>query len=446
MTETIAALSSGLVPSGVAVIRVSGPAVRAATEALAGDIPSPRLASLRRLQDTRSGETLDEALVLFFPRPNSFTGEDVVELHCHGGAAVVEGVLEALWSMDGIRPAVAGEFTRQAFLNGKLDLTQVESVGDLIHASTVAQRQQALDQLAGAGGDQVRGWKEAVADARALLEADLDFSDEDDVPGSVVDSLPERLRAVLAEIDTELVDTFAEKVREGFRVVIAGAPNSGKSTLLNALLRREAAIVSEIAGTTRDRIDAMVELDGLPVVLTDTAGLRSGSVFDPVERMGIERTQESVRTADCILWLLGGDDVDIRPSAFPAEKTIRVRSKADLGEESQPGDDAISVSGKTGLGLVNLKQVLGAKLREDHAEHGTGVGGRVALDARRRLALADTRGHLDAALGLLSSNQIALDHLAEELRLGQRALGTIVGDVDAEGLLDRLFSRFCIGK
>lgn len=274
MAETVAALSSGLVPSGVAVIRVSGPQVRFTLEKIAGIRPSPRKASLRTFSDPQTGQRIDKGLALFFPAPNSFTGEDVAEFHCHGGRAVVDAMLRALWSLDGVRAADAGDFTRQAFVNGKLDLTQVEAVGDLIHASTSLQLDQALAQLDGAATRKLSAWKEALADCRAQIEADLDFSDEDDVPGSVVDSLPEQLGILKSAIEDELSSHVAERVRDGFQVVLAGAPNSGKSTLLNALLERDAVLVSPIAGTTRDQIDVPIDLDGLPVILTDTAGLR----------------------------------------------------------------------------------------------------------------------------------------------------------------------------
>ena len=451
MTDTIAALSSGLVPSGVAVLRVSGPGVRFALERIAGGVPQPRLAKLTTLRQPGTDAVLDRALVLFFPAPHSFTGEDVAELHCHGGRAVVDAVLAALWSLDGVTPAKAGDFTRQAFINGKLDLTQVEAVGDLIHASTEAQRAQALDQLEGAASRKLVVWKDRLAECRALLEADLDFSDEDDVPGSVVDSLPERLTSLRSEIQRDLDQHFGERLRDGFRVVLAGAPNSGKSTLLNALLDREAALVSSVAGTTRDQIDVPVDMDGLPVVLTDTAGLRDRVAdVDPIEAMGIERSHKALLEADCVLWLKGGEESSEAGKMLDEEKTIRLRSKIDLAEFSAPndGDVDFKVSGRTGEGLDELRLAVAAMLRTRYAEglSGQDAGASVALDARRRIALEECAASIDQALQLLDIGSDHLEQVAEELRLAQRSLGVITGDVDPEGVLDVLFVRFCIGK
>lgn len=451
MTDTVAALSSGLVPSGVAVIRISGPNVRFALERIAGGVTDARLATLRPFKDPATDKTLDQGLVLFFPKPNSFTGEDVAELHAHGGRAVVGALLQALWSLDGIVPAEAGDFTRQAFLNGKLDLTQVEAVGDLIHASTALQLDQALDQLDGAASRKLGGWKDVIADARAMIEADLDFSDEDDVPGSVVDSLPEQLQQLLKEMEMELSSSVAERLRDGFRVVLAGAPNSGKSTLLNALLQRDAALVSSIAGTTRDQIDVPVDLDGLPVILSDTAGIRSDNMSrDAVELMGIEKARVAVEDADCVVWLLGGDDSELSFEHDVRQKMIRVRSKSDIeGSESTVAQDAdLQVSGRTGAGLDALKNTISDRLCGRYGiESDAGkIRGSLVLDARRRIAVQSARTSLEEALGRLGGGAQSLDHAAEELRLAQRALGSITGDVDAEQVLDRVFSRFCIGK
>ncbi|MFN3226782.1 MAG: tRNA uridine-5-carboxymethylaminomethyl(34) synthesis GTPase MnmE [Hyphomicrobiales bacterium] len=453
MAETVAALSSGLVPSGVAVIRVSGPQVRFAIEKIAGTCPFPRQASLRSLSDPQTGQGIDKGLVLFFPGPNSFTGEDVAEFHCHGGRAVVDAMLRALWSLDGVRAADAGDFTRQAFLNGIFDLTQVEAVGDLIHASTSLQLDQALAQLDGAATRKLSAWRDALADVRAQIEADLDFADEDDVPGSVVDSLPEQLRGLKDAMEAELSSTVAERVRGGFRVVLAGAPNSGKSTLLNALLERDAALVSPIAGTTRDQIDVPIDLDGLPVVLTDTAGLRDSTLSeDPIERMGMDRARFALEQADCVVWLVGGDEppaASLGDPQLPPQKMIRVRSKLDIADRIDARDDVdLDVSGKTGEGLSALKSAMATLLRESYGLSGraSSVGDGIALDARRRTALRSSLGHVDDALVLLEHGSSSLDHAAEALRLAQRALGEITGDVDAEQLLDRVFSRFCIGK
>ncbi|GAB5509684.1 MAG: tRNA uridine-5-carboxymethylaminomethyl(34) synthesis GTPase MnmE [Hyphomicrobiales bacterium] len=445
---TVAALSSGLVPSGVAIIRISGPLTRFALETLSGSVPEPRFASLRTLKNPANGVVLDHALVLFFPAPHSFTGEDVGEMHCHGSRAVVDGVLAALWSLDGIGPAQAGDFTRQAFANGKMDLVQVEALGDLIHASTAGQRDLALSHLSGSASRKLTQWRDRLVHARAMIEAELDFSDEDDVPGSVLDSLPEQLRVLSVELKADLEDQFSERLREGFRVVLAGAPNSGKSTLMNALLEREAALVSPVAGTTRDRIDAAIDLDGLPVLLSDTAGLRdAGDVSDPVEVLGIDRARDALDQADCIIWLEGGDQA---AESYDDERSIRIRSKSDLRDENRDEDSTVlAVSGRTGEGLVALKQHMRATLVERY--QGSAGSDRVAnetisVDARRRSAVNQALNGLHAALSGLSATNPHLDLIAEDLRVTQLALGAISGDVDAEGVLDVVFSSFCIGK
>lgn len=445
---TVAALSSGLVPSGVAIIRISGSLTRFALETLSGCIPEPRLASLRTLKDPTTGAVLDHALVLFFPAPHSFTGEDVGELQCHGSRAVIDGVLAALWSLDGVGPAQAGDFTRQAFANGKMDLVQVEALGDLIHASTAGQRDLALSHLSGSASRKLAQWRDRLVHSRAMIEAELDFSDEDDVPGSVLDSLPEQLRDLSVELQADLDDQFSERLREGFRVVLAGAPNSGKSTLMNALLDREAALVSPVAGTTRDRIDASIDLDGLPVLLSDTAGLRNAEeVSDPVEVLGIDRARDALDQADCIIWLEGGDQA---VEVFDDARSIRIRSKSDLRVGAAAEDGSIlAVSGRTGDGLAALKQRVHTLLVERY--QGSAGGDRVAnetisVGARRRSAIKRALNGLHAALDGLSTTNPHLDLVAEDLRVTQMALGAISGDVDAEGVLDVVFSSFCIGK
>lgn len=449
MSDTIVALSSGLVPSGVAVIRVSGPQVRVCLQHIAGRVPAARVATLRTLKDGPSGAVLDKALVLFFPCPESFTGEDVAEFHCHGGRAVVQGVLSALISVRGVRAADAGDFTRQAFSNGKLDLTQVEAVGDLIHANTQAQRDQAVQQLDGAGRRQLALWRDEIATCRALIEADLDFSDEEDVPGSVIDSLPQRLAILRAQMDAEAESRLTERVRDGFRVVLVGPPNSGKSTLLNALLARDAALVSPIAGTTRDQMDVPIDLDGLPVVLSDTAGLRRDS-SDVIEQMGMERTQVAMAQADLCVWLVGQDEATAVPEDRQA--LIRIRSKSDLlPDEASRGDTQTSgvdlqVSGKTGAGLAVLRKLIAERLRAVYAAGGTSVAGQVALDPRRRAAVVSAAGYIRSCEERLQSGALHFDQAAEDLRLAQRSLGSVTGDVDVEGVLDIVFSRFCIGK
>lgn len=407
------------------------------------------MASLRTLKDPASGKLLDQALVLFFPAPHSFTGEDVGELHCHGSRAVVDGVLSALWSLDGLAAAQAGDFTRQAFANGKMDLVQVEALGDLIHASTSGQRDLALSHLSGSASRKLINWRDRLVHARAMIEAELDFSDEDDVPGSVLDSLPEQLSTLLSELEADLHDQFSERLRDGFRVVLAGAPNSGKSTLMNALLEREAALVSPIAGTTRDRIDATIDLEGLPVMLSDTAGLRDrDDASDPVEVLGIDRARDALDEADCIIWLEGGEGP---AEVSQLERSVRVRSKSDLIGVHAPTDDegVLAISGVTGEGLFALKREIHARLTVNYEVNGASyrvANETISVDARRRSAMKQGALSIATALQGLSVPDADLDLVAEDLRLAQSALGTITGDVDAEGVLDVVFSSFCIGK
>lgn len=444
-SPTVIALSSGALPSGVAVIRISGPHAFTALESIAGTLPEARKATLRALR-SGDGERLDQALIFAFPGPGSFTGEDVAELHCHGGQAVVDGVLKALLTASGVSLAQAGDFTRQAFANGKLDLMQVEALGDLIHATTAAQKSLALDQLSGAASQKLLVWRDALIYIRAAIEADLDFSDEDDVPGSVVDSIPEQLRVLIDELHQDLNNTFLERLRDGFRVVLAGPPNSGKSTLLNALLQREAALVSPIAGTTRDQIDVAVDIDGLPVLLSDTAGLRD-LTDDPLERLGMNKTQAALKSADCVVWLAGDDGVSDQFEHYvqdAIQRSIRVRSKQDIVAMSLAVGE-LGISGLTGEGLDDLKKHIANELRSLQSD-GNFDHGQVALDVRRRTALQMAATHLSNALDRLTDPSVALDHCAEDLRLAQRSLAEITGEVGSEDILDALFFRFCIGK
>ncbi|MBV6658467.1 MAG: tRNA uridine-5-carboxymethylaminomethyl(34) synthesis GTPase MnmE [Devosiaceae bacterium] len=457
-TKTVAALSSGLVPSGVAVIRVSGPRARFALETISGPVPGPRKLSLRRLTDPKSGEVLDQALVAFFRGPASFTGEDVAEIHCHGGQAVVSGVLGALYGLEGVQAAEAGDFTRQAFLNGKLDLTQVEGIGDLISATTAEQRRQALDQVDGVARQAVERWAEELLMLRARIEANLDFSDEDDVDDLDREAIATSLRVLGSELSASLEETVSERLRDGFRVVLVGAPNSGKSTLLNALVRREAALVSPIAGTTRDALDIPIDINGIPVLLTDTAGLRDERLeaADAVEAAGIARARERLSSADLVLALV---PMDVDAEAFDhlsgdfAGVWIRVRSKCDLGletvrAESRQGAircrDEVRVSGQTGYGLDSLKDKIAEELSARLSELSGSVAS-IALDERRRVAVAKALGSVREA-ELLVQRRGEEELLAEELRAASAALSTIVGSSGVEDVLDRLFSRFCLGK
>ncbi len=299
--DTIFALSTGRPPAAIAVVRISGPAARTALEKLVGKIPAPRVATFATLRSA-AGSVIDDAVVLYFPQPHSATGEDVAELQLHGSRAVLAALFDELGRIDGMRPAEAGEFTRRAFENGKLDLTEAEGLDDLIHADTEAQRRQALRQFKGLLGQRAEDWRRQIIEASALVEAGIDFSDEGDVPDELIAPAREKIARLAGEIDDTLVASArSERLREGLVVAIAGPPNAGKSTLLNRLARREAAIVSPYAGTTRDVIEVHLDLDGYPVVLLDTAGIRDTS--DPVEEEGVRRARERAADADLVLWL-----------------------------------------------------------------------------------------------------------------------------------------------
>lgn len=442
MSATIFALATAPGRAGVAVVRVSGPAAGDALRALTGRaLPDPRMATLVRLSQPGGGETLDDALVLWFPAPRSFTGEDVVELHLHGGRAVVGGVIGALGSIAGLRLAEPGEFTRRAFENGKFDLTAAEAVADLVHAETAAQRRQALRQMAGALGALYEGWRTRLLRALAHLEADIDFPEED-LPGGVSDSVRPVIEGLLAEVAAHLNDGGrGERLRDGIHVAIVGAPNAGKSSLLNALAGREAAIVSARAGTTRDVIDVHLDVGGLPVILADTAGLRDAT--DEIEEEGIRRALDRAEHADVKLAVLDGTNwpaVDEATLRLLDQDSIVVVNKVDLcgmvaGEVA--GLPVVAVSARTGMGLRSLEERLASFAADRLA-----AGGAPALTrARHRSALEECQG------ALLRSLAAPLPELAaEDVRMAARALGRITGRVDVEDVLDVIFRDFCIGK
>ncbi|NBN80183.1 tRNA uridine-5-carboxymethylaminomethyl(34) synthesis GTPase MnmE [Microvirga tunisiensis] len=450
MTDTIYALSSGSLPSGVAVIRLSGPAALAAAGQLTGRSLPPRKATLCRLRHPATGDVLDQALVLCFPAPQSFTGEDVVELQCHGGRAVVAAVLGALAALPGLRPAEAGEFTRRAFDRGRMDLTEVEGLADLIAAETEAQRRQAVRQMEGALGRLYEGWRKRLVHMRAMIEADFDFADEDDVPGSVADEVwieAARLRDEVA--DHVAAAPRGERLRDGLQVVLMGAPNAGKSSLLNAMAGRDVAIVTEEAGTTRDVLEVHLDLGGYPVTLADTAGLRTGA--GRVEQEGIRRATERGRRADLVLWLQepGGVAPEDPASGLPEVVRIEsvpvwlVRTKTDL--ETHPKQDSsetaqdFPVSVATGVGLAALLEAL-ARFAGDTFGRGEAL---VATRERHRHHLQSCLAGLDRALQL---SHLPAELRAEELRSAGDSLGRITGRIDVEDLLDVIFREFCIGK
>ena len=422
LTDTIFALSSGAPPAAIAVVRISGPCADAALQALAGSLPEPRTARLAALQ--HGGELLDNALVSRFPGPQSATGEDVAELHLHGGRSVVAAVLAALGAMAGLRAAEPGEFTRRAFENGRIDLAEAEGLADLLMAETQSQRRAALALAGGALSRQIEVWQQMLLDLSGRLEAVLDHSDEGDVTPA---AFPEGETAALAgEIEAYLRRPPAERLRDGLRVVIAGPPNAGKSSLLNAIAGREAAITSEIAGTTRDLVEAPTAIGGAPFLFIDTAGLRDGG--DAIETIGVERALASLAAADLILWL--GD-----PAACPdRERAILVHAKADI----LPADPRaeVAVSAKTGEGLDALVARLIARARDLLPAEGE-----VAINARHRAALTEALEWLQEAGGT-GDPLIA----AESLRQARSALDRVTGRAGVEDMLDALFGRFCIGK
>ena len=424
--DTIFALSSGAPPAGIAIIRVSGAQARTAMQALAGRVPPPRTASLALLKDPRDGSALDRALLLWFPGPATVTGEDLAELHCHGGRAVVAAVEDALGALPGLRRAEPGEYTRRAFANGRMDLNAVEGLSDLLAAQTQAQRRAALMMAEGHFSRRIDTWRGRLLDLSAMAEAALDFSDEDDVPDAGIEAQIGAGIAMLAhDVAAILRAPLAERLHDGIRVVLAGPPNAGKSTLLNALVGRDAAIVSAIAGTTRDRIEVAAAIDGIAYLFTDTAGLRDDS-GDVIEAIGIDRARAALDAADIILWL--GDAADM-----PRTDAILIAAQADRMEDARPG---LPLSAHTGEGMGALL----ATLRTRAAALLPGEGD-LALHARQREHMAELSDHLHAATA-------AADLLvtAEELRLARRAIDALTGRAGTEDMLDRLFSGFCIGK
>jgi tRNA modification GTPase len=429
--DTIVALSSGALPSGVAVVRLSGPAVRPLLQSLTGTVPPPRQLALRdiNLPDGR----LDQGLVAFFPNPKSFTGEDCAELHLHGSTAVVRRLLRELTWQSGVRLAEAGEFTRRAFENGKLDLTEVEGLGDLIGAETENQRKLALSRLSGNLSSAILGWREQLLDLRAEIEAQLDFSDE----GDVREGLPQRFFDGLATLETDMqraLDGLSRGriVREGLRVALAGAPNAGKSSLLNALAQTEVAIVTDEPGTTRDVREVAIELDGQLIVLLDMAGLRDTD--SKAEAEGVRRARQEIARADLVLWLEAPDAVTVIREATDSPSWT-IQTKADLRPESEAD---LSVSSRTGQGIDTLLDRIKA-FAATQVSHGE-----PALLSRERDRVA-----IETALSALREVRTMADTYevsAEALRTASHALERLLGRMDSEHVLDRLFAAFCIGK
>lgn len=424
--KTIFAPSSGAPPAAIAIIRISGPDALCAARALAGDLPAPRNARVRALRSLKTRDLLDRALVLVFPGPDTATGEDVVELHLHGGRAVVAAVENALSTLPGLRRAEPGEFTRRALTNGRIDLAEAEGLGDLLMAETELQRRAAMTMADGTLSRQIGAWRDVLVVLAAQLEASLDFADESDVPDHVLAPIKQRARSVADEMAEVLAAPSVERLRDGVHVVLAGPPNSGKSTLLNALARREAAIVSPIAGTTRDRIEVAVARNGLPFVLTDTAGLRA-STDDVIERIGVDRAEQAIASADLVLWL--GDD------APASHAMLWIQPRADLpGRQSLTGP-ILAVSAQTGAGIEQLWEVIAARASALVPRLGATI-----LNQRQALHCQQA---VDALAGAEADDELVV---ADALRRANAALARVTGELGTEAMLDALFGRFCIGK
>jgi len=448
--DTIFALSSGRPPAAIAVVRVSGPRSRAALKALIGRVPEPRKAALANVRDPLTGEPIDQALALWFPGPRSETGEDVVELQLHGGHAVIAAVLAALGRIDGLRLAEPGEFTRRAFEHGQLDLTQVEALADLIGAETAAQRRQAFQQMRGLLGDRAESWRTQAIEALAQVEAAIDFSDEGDVPTNLIARAIAIARPLADEIAAALAGAErGERLREGLWIVIAGPPNAGKSTLLNRIARREAAIVSPIAGTTRDVIEVHLDLNGYPVNLIDTAGIRESS-DDPVEHEGMRRAREQAARANLVLWVIDATEADATTTTIPPGVTHwTVLNKLDLVSpqqlprlewqfKNQAGAHLISAT--TGAGLDALIDAI-----VEFAEQTFTLEPALVTRERQRNVLTEVAQSLVESLRLAEQGA-GEELIAEQLRLAATGLGRLTGRVDVEDILEVIFRDFCIGK
>ena len=427
--ETIFALSSGQPPAAIGILRVSGPVAGKAMASLTGNLPEPRVGTLSRLTDPVTNELLDTALCLWFPGPDSATGEDLAEIHCHGGRAVIRAIEGALEQIPGLRRAEPGEFTRRAFVHGKMDLAEAEGLSDLLFAETELQRKAAVRNAGGALSRKVDDWQQQILQLSAQVEAELDFSDEDDVAPAQAERVRHAVDSLVGEMGSLLTRPRAEKLRDGIRVVLGGPPNSGKSTLLNALVEREAAIVSDIAGTTRDVIEVPIALGGVPFLFIDTAGVRESGA-ETIEQIGIDRAHQQFASADIILWL-GEEGQGPR-----VDNLVEVGSRSDHPEHQPKGQGSFTLSPVSGEGMDALVDFL---IRT--AKHILPDSDQVSVNARQ----AD---HLAAACNSLAAMIDETDYLivAEHLRMARKALDAITGRASTEDMLDGLFGKFCIGK
>lgn len=422
--DTICALSSGRPPAAIAIVRISGEGAHAAATAIAGELPPARHAAVRELRDTDGGELLDEALVLRFDGPASATGEDLVEFHCHGGRAVVDAVLGAI-ARFGPRVAEPGEFTRRAFENGRIDLTQAEGLADLIEAETESQRRAALLMAEGGLSMQIEAWQQRLLELSARAEAAIDFVDEDSVDSDP--ALARDCEALAAELGEWLERPRAEPLRDGIRIVLAGPPNAGKSSLLNALAGQERAIVTDMPGTTRDHIEVSLSLAGVPLVLTDTAGLRASEEL--VEQIGVQRSRQLIEVADILVWMG-------KPAEAPDHpRLVRLHARCDLAERGPAPNGSLAVSAHTGEGLPRLVECL-----VEAARQLLPIEGQLALNRRQ----ADCVGQAYAALQHTDASDLPI--FAEGLRAARAAFDRLTGRAGVEDVLDALFGRFCLGK